>query len=175
MAKVLTFLCVALAALLCAPESASAQTMAPWAVGKQVTVNLTDGSAQAGKLVSLSSAEVVFLRDGRTVRLPLAQVRRITTSERPKKKSVLIGLVAGAIAGPLVFRCTGSECNEALIEVPMSIGIGAGVGAATGAIVASLRPAQTLVVYQTSPAPIQFSMAPYFAPDRKGLAFTVRW
>jgi hypothetical protein len=175
MYKVLACVCVAIALLHVAPMSASAQTTAPWAVGKQVMVSLTDGSAQAGKLVSISSAEVVVLRDGRTVRFPLATVRRITVSERPMKKSVLIGLLVGAIAGPMVIRCTDSECPETSIMLPISIGIGAGVGAAIGAVVARARPARTLVVYETDPTPIKFSMTPYLTPDRKGLAFTVRW
>ena len=175
MYKVLACVCVALALLHVAPMSAWAQTTAPWAVGKQVMVSLTDGSTQAGKLVSMSPAEVVILRDGRTVRFPLAAVRRITTSQRPMKKSVLTGLLAGGIAGPLVIRCTDSECPPTSIALPISIGIGAGVGAAIGAVVARARPARTLVVYETAPAPIQFSMTPYLTPDRKGLAFTVRW
>jgi len=175
MVKVLASLCVALALLHVAPTSASAQTAAPWAVGKQVMVSLTDGSTQAGKLISMSLTEVVILRNGRTVRLPLAAVRRITTSERPMKESVLTGLLVGAIAGPVVIRCTGGECPETSIMLPISSGIGAGVGAAVGAVLARARPARTLVVYETSPAPIQFSMAPYLTPDRKGLTFTVRW
>lgn len=161
----------------CWPVTAAAQSLsdAP-AKGAKVLVTLQDGTIQSAKFVSLTETELVTLQDHRTVRCPLAQVRRIVAPSTRGKTWALRGLLIGIPAGILVFRCNdpGGECPAAYIAAPISGGMGAIAGSIIGAI-AGRRHRTDRIVYDRSPRPFQYAVAPMLTPRRTGVALTVRW
>jgi len=169
---------IAALAILALPKPVAAQLSAPvWALGKEVRVTLTDGAPLSGKLVSLSAAEVVLRQDGKDVRLPLTRVRRIVTTPREIRKHVLWGTLIGAAGGALFIRCSGSECPDSFVMLPLTAGIGAGIGATVGAIVGRLRPptGPEKVVYEAPSASARVTVTPWVTRTGRRLGLTVRW
>jgi len=147
-------------------------SMPEWARGQEVRITLADAAPQTGKLIALSSTEVVLRQHGTDVHLSLTRVRRIVTTPRPRHRAVMSGLLIGAVGGIALIRCSDSECPPTYAWMPIAAGIGAGVGAGIGAIAG--RPGPQRIVYESSPSP-KIGVSPLFSPAGRGIALTFRW
>ncbi len=152
------------------------------AVGKEVRVTDTDGSKRVGRLVTLSTTEVVFSRQGQEVTLPLDRVRTVEQVSRGVKKGALIGLATGAALSLLATCDTqGDDCPNPYAWVPIVMliegGIGAGVGAGIGAIVNATHRAGNQLY--ASPGSGRVTVSPLLTRGRRGMGagaeLAVRW
>ena len=112
---------------------AGAQTEAQQS--SHVRVLAANGLVREGRLLSLTSSEIVLLLDSLTVTLPLRDVRRIERVTHGARNGVLVGALTGLGVG-MTMSCgsTGSDGGCSPLIGVMVAGIGAALGTAVGLI-----------------------------------------
>jgi hypothetical protein len=159
-------------------RSTTRRTPVADAIGRRVSVTFMDGTRVDGRLVSLSTADVV-VRERRSntaepetdVRYPLAKVRLVETRHRKALTGMFIGLAAGAALGVVAEASCGSECRGTTVILG---GIGAAAGAAAGGI-ADLATAPRHVVYAAASGSGQLAVAPIVGRRTAGVRLGWRW
>ena len=103
-------------------------------LGKKIEVLQTNLAKHKGRFLFWTEETITLRVKKRELTIPREQVHRVTRLKKSHRiRNGLIGLVAGAAVGALIFESAESEEGAivaAIIGVPLSIGIGAGVGAA---------------------------------------------
>jgi hypothetical protein len=119
-------------------QPALAQDVPP-PVGAEISVQLLDGTQAKGRLVSLSSSEVVLRRyeQAPEIRHKLTDVRRVETVHHNRRNLALVGLGIGMAAALLGDWCgTGAYGSsgepDCFTAMPALVTAG---GAATGALI----------------------------------------
>ena len=133
MRNALTSAALTLAIVVAHCATASAQT--PNRDTPHVRVLANNGAVRTGRLLELTSSEVVVAVDRFTVTLPLRDVRRIDRVMHGVRTGLIAGILSGFGAGIALSCASGGGdggCSP-LIGV-MFAGIGAGVGTAVGAL-----------------------------------------
>lgn len=121
----------AIAGIRAALTASPSQKPAP--SGPEVRVRMASGRQRTGKLVSLTSSEVVLVNRGETQTFPLDQVSHVERTTHHVRNGILVGLIGGFIGGYLA-SCGGGDEEDCWPEVgALFAGIGAGAGAAIGA------------------------------------------
>ena len=142
-----------------------------------VRVRATNGGIFKGRLVSLTTTEVVINQSGRSVVLPIGEVQRVEKSTHRTRNALIIGSILGYVGGYFLSCGTGDE-EDCWPEIGL---LGAGIGAGVGAIVgrsANARAARDgRDVLYSAPARSQarLQLTPIVSPRRAGLGMLVRW
>ena len=136
--------------------------------GKEVRVTSMNGAKRTGRLVSLSTSEVVFSEDGQDVSMALGEVRKVETVHHMARNAAIAGAVGGFIVG-----CNGCGDDSSVAVTGAAYGaIGAGAGAIVGALI-SRGLAAKHVVYEASTPSVH--IVPTITPKRSEVSLAVRW
>jgi len=177
-------------AILCGltPEIATAQSANPPARpaaaakpvgrdGKEIRVTMRSGERRSGRLVSLTSAEVVMTWGKDNAVIPLREVRRIETVSHHARMGAMLGLFAGigwalGVCGSAESPCGGD--GPAFSETALFLGGGvAGIGAAVGGILNSATKHRP-VIFENRSGPVA-SVSPILGGGKAGVAVRLRW
>ena len=172
---------VALAVILASviPATASAQTAPGASVqrsvlqtasahGKEVRVTSMNGVKRQGRLVSLSTSEVVVSEHGQDVSIALGEIRKVETVHHTSRNAAIAGAVGGFIVG-----CNGCrEDSSKAVTGALFGGIGAGAGAIVGALIRMVA-ADKHVVYAASTPSVR--IVPTITPTRSEVSLAMRW
>ena len=118
-------------------------------VGEKIQVVDQKLKSQNGTFVAFSDDVITFQADKDEVAIQRADVLRVTSRERSKRKrNALIGLAVGAAAGaaalaaPLAGNCCNPDVGSAGVAIVVGAGaaLAGGVGAAVGAAIPSGHP-----------------------------------
>ena len=149
----------------------------PPPIGTEVSVLLGDGARSKGRLVALSSSEVVLRRypQAPEIRHRLTDVRRVETVHHNRRNLALAGLGVGVVAAMLGDWCGGGADNptsEPDCVSPMPALVAAG-GAAAGALIGHALDSRQRRILFVAPAGTS-SRAPL---TRRGFVIgaTLRW
>lgn len=138
----------------------------------QVRVVSLRGVTREGRLVSLSSSDVVIVQQGQTLTLPLTDVRRVERATHRVRNGAIWGAVIGFVAGYLG-SCGGGDENDCWPEAgAMFAGIGAGTGAGIGAVL-NRTSKGSRVLYPTPAATT--SVTPRIAASAASMELTIRF
>ncbi len=105
----------------------------PAPAGGQIRVTRLDGSSLTGRLVSISTQDVVLRRGGREETVPLAGVRRVQRQSHWARNLALAGV--GTFGAILAGDCAGSCSGEAAATLALYSGVAAGAGFTVGALI----------------------------------------
>ncbi len=144
-----------------APQIASAH-------GKEVRVTSMNGGRRKGRLVSLSTSEVVFSEHGENVSMALGEVRKVETVHHMARNAAIAGAVGGFIVG---CKGCGEDSSKAVTGAVFG-GIGAGAGAIIGALI-SMAAADRHVVYAASTPSVR--IVPMITPTRSEVSLAMSW
>jgi hypothetical protein len=160
------------------PSAAPAQAgMAPVPPGQpEVHVTLASGERHRGRLIALSSSQVVLRQAGGEVTFRLAEVRRVERVTHRVRNAVLIGALAGYVGGYLASCGSGDE-EDCWPEIGLLVaGIGAGAGAIAGlGMNASARREGREVIYVAPGQGAALAVAPIWSAGSRGVAMAVTW
>ena len=166
---------LAIVTLVALAQPALAQD-APPPIGAEISVQLLDGTRAKGRLVSLSSSEVVLRRyeQAPEIRHKLTVVRRVETVHHNRRNLALVGLGIGMAAALLGDWCgTGAygssgepDCFTAMPALVTA------AGAATGALIGHAMDTKRRRILFIAPGRL-----PSRAPVPRGLVIgaSIRW
>lgn len=167
---------LSLAALALAPPLASAQSPATH-TGDDVKITLRSGSTVRGRLVNLSSHEVVVRKGSASTRQLLADVTRVETVPHMTRNLAIVGLGAGVIVALASDICGtgepyGAGQEPACISAKPALYAAGGlaIGALAGAAL-DRRSRRVLCEHSQS----QILLSADLRASRKGLQLTIRW
>jgi hypothetical protein len=129
------FTSAALGLAMVVTQTASAGARTEARQSAHVRVLAANGFVREGRLLSLTSSDIVLLLDSRRVTLPLRDVRRIERVTHGARNGVLVGALTGLGVG-MTMSCasTGSDGGCSPLIGVMFAGIGAALGTAVGLI-----------------------------------------
>src|SRR5688572_27428320 len=144
-------------------------------IGKSVAITEQDGTRHKGRLASLSTTEVVVSRDGRDVKLPLADVRRVERTSYAIRNGIIIGVIGAA--GALGISCAIERCPAALTteffpDTALVLAVGAGAGAGLGWLFRGSAASRTIF---EAPSKATITIAPAVGKQRAGIQTTISW
>ena len=140
------------------------------AEGKTVRVTKSDGTRISGKLVSISSADVVVQRKGSDVTVPLAQVRRVEKVGRAVWKGLHIGGLAAFLFGFWV-----AEDDYGEVKAGAQLGaLGAAGGAYLGALIDRASRNRNLIYFAKSRS-ASAVLLPLVRPRQVAVQFKLVW
>ena len=144
--------------------------------GKEIRVTMKAGVPQSGRFVSLSSTELVMIRDGKREQVPLAGVRRVETVSHHVRRGALIGLASGVGWALAVCAADDNFCgDDASFPVLASFmgGLGVGIGAGLGAMM-NAATADSHVLFEDRSAPVA-RVTPILGRGKTGVAVRMGW
>jgi hypothetical protein len=148
-----------------AAATASAQSAASAAQGKVVRITFMDGTARTGRLVALSSTEVILQRES----VRLGDVRKVERVSRGLRNGFYIGLLS---VPTMLFLRAPLDLPSDWVANLMAAGVGAGVG--IGAIVQAANGQREPIYVASRPSPA-VTVTPFLSSRGHGVAVAVRW
>lgn len=145
--------------------------------GPVVRVRSTDGSEYHGRLVSLTTSEVVIKQSGRSVVLPIGDVQRVEKASHRIRNGMITGAILGYVAGYFLSCGSGDE-EDCWPEVGLLVaGIGTGAGALLGwsSNQHAAHDGRDVLYAGSGHAPASLQLAPLVSPRRAGIGMLLRW
>jgi hypothetical protein len=142
-----------------------------------VRVRATNGGDLKGRLVALTTTEVVIEQSGRSVVLPIGDVLRVEKRTHRIRNGMIAAAILGYVSGYFL-SCGGGDENDCWPEVGMLVaGIGTGAGALVGWSMNQRAARDGRDVLYTGPGrdPAKFQLTPIVSPRRTGVGMVVRW
>jgi hypothetical protein len=140
--------------------------------GKKVRLTAMDGTERKGRIVSLSSTEVILRFDDRNTTIPLRDVRRLDKVAYGVRNGAIAGAAAGYYVGYGVGESDspGGEVGQGILFSAIGAGIGAGIG-----IVIDAAKADRNLIYLAPNQSAPIVVAPMVSAKRAGVGLSLRW